>query len=48
MPAGESIVRLFLRLCAVALLGLTLAGCDKCGDFIFKSQACRGDMPRQQ
>lgn len=41
---------MLFRLCAVALLAATLAGCDKCGDLIFRSQAeaCRGDMPRQQ
>lgn len=41
---------ILLRLGTVMLLAITLAGCDKCGDLIFKSQAeaCRGDMPRQQ
>jgi hypothetical protein len=39
---------MLFRLCAVALLAATLAGCDKCGDFVLGSQACRGDMPRQQ
>jgi hypothetical protein len=44
---------MLLRLGTVLLLAATLAGCDKCGNFIFSSQifsdqACRGDMPRQQ
>lgn len=39
-----------LRLGAVVVLGLLLTGCDKCGDFVFKSQAeaCRGTAPVQR
>jgi len=35
-----------LRLLSVIAFALTLASCDKCGDFIFgspKSQACKGE-----
>jgi hypothetical protein len=38
---------MLFRLCAVTLLAATLAGCDKCGNFL-GSQACRSDVPRQQ
>jgi len=39
-----------VRLLAAGVLVLTLAACDKCGDFIFsphKSQVCKGEtVPR--
>jgi hypothetical protein len=46
-PSARS---LLIRPGTVAVLALTLAGCDKCGNFLGASQpdACRGELPRQR
>jgi hypothetical protein len=38
-----------LRLLCLLAVGLSLAGCGRCGDFWFSSQigACQKDSPRQ-
>jgi hypothetical protein len=40
---------MLIRFCVLALVALTLAGCDKCGNFILgQAQVCRGELPKQQ
>jgi|EndMetStandDraft_8_1072994.scaffolds.fasta_scaffold214133_1 hypothetical protein len=39
------------RLLCVLALGMTLAGCDRCGDWFWTSsqvEACKGKLPPQQ
>jgi len=46
----KMLLRTGLRAACLLLVGLTLAGCDKCGNSIFKAEAgplaCRDQAPR--
>jgi hypothetical protein len=53
-PCGEGsgvAPRTALRLLGLLAIGMTLAACDRCGDFLPSSQsqigACHSDPPRQ-
>jgi hypothetical protein len=47
----EDLVRAAVRLLSALALALTLAGCDKCGNFGFQAfsslDACRNTVPQQ-
>lgn len=46
----RAIVGWMVRVTCLALVAITLAGCDKCGNNIFRSEAspsvCKGELPQ--
>jgi hypothetical protein len=48
MPRPFDLRKAICRISAVLVLGVTLAGCDKCGDWIspMRGEVCRDQRPQ--